>query len=188
MKSRNQIVTMVLVLIAAQFAFGTPLDDYIKAPDANYRYSVVNTIAGTGYTAYVLDMTSQSWRSKDEVDRTLWKHWLTIVKPDRATSNKALLLITGGSNNSSAPSRADLMVAGIALRSNTVVAELRMVPNQPLVFPDGGRPRSEDAIIAYTYDKYMTTGDDTWPRSATLSSRVWTLRKPQTHLYRAFLY
>ncbi|MCH7559091.1 MAG: PhoPQ-activated pathogenicity-related family protein [Planctomycetes bacterium] len=163
MKSRNQIVTMVLVLVAAQFAFGTPLDDYIKAPDANYRYSVVNTIAGAGYTTYVLDMTSQSWRSKAEVNRTLWKHWLTIVKPDRATSNKALLWITGGSNNSSAPTKANSMVAGIALRTNTVVAELRMVPNQPLIFPDGGRPRSEDAIIAYTYDKYMSTGDSTWP-------------------------
>jgi len=154
---------MVLVLVAAQFAVGTPLDDYIKAPDANYRYSVVNTIAGAGYTAYVLDMTSQSWRSKAEVNRTLWKHWLTIVKPDRATSNKALLWITGGSNNSSAPTRADSMVAGVAVLSNTVVAELRMVPNQPLNFPDGGRPRSEDAIIAYTFNKYITTGDNTWP-------------------------
>ncbi len=163
MKSRIQILTMVLVLVAAQFAFGTPLDDYVKAPDANYRYSVVNTIPGAGYTAYVLDMTSQSWRSKNEVDRTLWKHWLTIIKPDRATSNKALLLITGGSNNSSAPTQANSIVAGIALLTNTVIAELKMVPNQPLNFPDGGRPRSEDAIIAYTYDKYMATGDNTWP-------------------------
>ncbi len=163
MKVRYKFVTFVLVLVAAQFAVGTPLDDYIKAPDENYSYSVVNTIAGVGYTAYVLDMTSQSWRSKDEVDRTLWKHWLTIVKPDKVTSNKALLAITGGSNNSSAPTKADSMVAGVAVLTNTVVAALRMVPNQPLVFPDGGRPRSEDAIIAYTFDKYMSTGDNTWP-------------------------
>jgi PhoPQ-activated pathogenicity-related protein len=163
MKVRYKFVTLVLVLVAAQFAVGTPLDDYIKAPDENYSYSVVNTVAGVGYTAYVLDMTSQSWRSKDEVDRTLWKHWLTIVKPDKVTSNKALLAITGGSNNSSAPTKADSMVAGVAVLTNTVVAALRMVPNQPLVFPDGGRPRSEDAIIAYTFDKYMSTGDNTWP-------------------------
>jgi len=163
MKLRYKFVTLVLVLVAAQLAFGTPLDDYVKAPDENYRYSVVNTIAGVGYTAYVLDMTSQSWRSKDEVDRTLWKHWLTIIKPDRVTSNKALLAITGGSNNSSAPTKADSMVAGVAVLTNTVVAALRMVPNQPLNFPDGGRPRSEDAIIAYTFDKYMSTGDNTWP-------------------------
>jgi len=163
MKSRYKFVILVLVFVAAQFAVGTPLDDYIKAPDENYNYSLANTIAGVGYTAYVLDMTSQSWRGKDEVDRTLWRHWLTIIKPDNIQSNKAMLWITGGSNDSSAPTKADSMVAGVAVLTNTVVAELRMVPNQPLNFPDGGRPRSEDAIIAYTFDKYMSTGDSTWP-------------------------
>jgi len=163
MKARYKFVTLVLVLVATQFAVGTPLDDYVKAPDENYTYSLMSTIAGVGYTAYVLDMTSQSWRSKDEVDRTLWKHWLTIIKPDRATSNKALLWITGGSNERPAPMKADSMVAGVAVLTNTVVAELRMVPNQPLVFPDGERPRYEDAIIAYTFNKYITTGDSTWP-------------------------
>ena len=163
MKSRFRFVVLLLVLFAGRFAIGTPLDDYIKAPDDNYRYNVVNTIEGEGFTAFVLDMTSQAWRSKDEVDRTLWKHWLTIVKPDQVASNKALLWITGGSNKSSAPSKAESMVAGIALKSRTVVAELRMVPNQPLVFPDDGRSRSEDAIIAYTFNKYMETGDSTWP-------------------------
>ena len=163
MKSRYHFVALVLVLFATQFAVATPLDDYIKAPDANYRYSFVNTIEGAGYTAYVLDMTSQSWRSKAEVDRTLWRHWLTIIKPDNLISNKALLWITGGSNDRPAPATVDSMVAGIALKTKTVIAELRMVPNQPLIFPDGGRPRYEDGIIAYTFDKYMSTGDNTWP-------------------------
>ncbi len=54
MKSRYQFIALVLVLVATQFAVATPLDDYIKAPDDNYRYSVVNTIKGEGYTAYVL--------------------------------------------------------------------------------------------------------------------------------------
>jgi PhoPQ-activated pathogenicity-related protein/creatinine amidohydrolase/Fe(II)-dependent formamide hydrolase-like protein len=163
MKLKYKFVTMVLIFIVAQFAVGTPLDDYVKAPDENYRYSVVNTIKGVGYTAYVLDMTSQSWRSKDEVDKTLWKHWLTIIKPDRATANKALLWIGGGSNDRPAPAKAESMVAGVAVLTNTVVAELRMVPNQPLNFPDGERPRYEDAIIAYTFNKYIETGDSTWP-------------------------
>jgi len=163
MKSRYKLIVLLLVLVAGRFAVGTPLDDYVKAPDDNYSYSVVNTIKGEGYTAYVLDMTSQSWRSRDEVDRTLWKHWLTIVMPDQVASNKALLWITGGSNGSPAPSKADSMVAGMALKSRTVTAELRMVPNEPLVFPDGGGARSEDGIIAYTFDKYMSTGDSTWP-------------------------
>ncbi len=164
MKSNFYLVTLaVLVLITPQLAFGTALDDYVAAHDANYRYSLVNTIEGEGYTAYVLDMTSQVWRNGLEVDRTLWQHWLTIIKPDKATGDKALLWINGGSNNDSAPTKADSMLVNIALSTSTVVADLRMVPNQPLTFPDGGRPRYEDAIIAYTYDKCMATGDETWP-------------------------
>jgi PhoPQ-activated pathogenicity-related protein len=164
MKSKRYWVTLVvLALVAVQVVCGTPLDEYVKAPDSNYGYKVANTIEGEGYTAYVLDMTSQSWRSKKEVDRPLWQHWLTVIKPDKAAGDTAVLWINGGSNRDSAPTKPDQMLAGIALATNTVVADLRMVPNQPLNFPDGGRPRYEDAIIAYTCDKYLATGDETWP-------------------------
>jgi PhoPQ-activated pathogenicity-related protein len=44
-----------------------------------------------------------------------------------------------------------------------VAAELQDVPNEPLVFSDDPKPRSEDGIIAYTWIKYMTTGDENWP-------------------------
>ena len=164
MKSRYYLTILaVLLLTTAQFALGTPLDDYVAAPDASYSYNVLKTVTGPGYTAYMLDMTSQSWRSKDEVDRTLWQHWLTIVKPDAATGKKALLWINGGSNGGSAPTSPDQLIVSVALDTNSIIADLKMVPNQPLIFPDGGRPRSEDAIIAYTFDKYISTGDETWP-------------------------
>ncbi|MBN1806620.1 MAG: PhoPQ-activated pathogenicity-related family protein [Sedimentisphaerales bacterium] len=163
MKSKCKLIVLLLVLVAGQFAVGTPLDDYVKAPDNNYSYRVVNTVEGKGFTAYVIEMTSQAWRSKDEVDKTVWKHWLTIIKPDKVASDKALLWITGGNNNRPAPDKPDSMVANIAIKSKTVVAEIRMVPNQPLVFPDDGRDRHEDAIISYTFNKFMKTGDSTWP-------------------------
>jgi len=164
MKSyKKYVILAVMVFAAAQVAVGTPLDDYVAKPDPNYRYSLENTIKGDGYTAYVLDMISQSWRNKIEVDRTLWQHWLTIIKPDEVTSNKALLWITGGSNKRPAPISVESMLANIAMHTKTVVSELRMVPNQPLVFPDGGGPRSEDEIIAYTFDKFWWVGDANWP-------------------------
>ena len=163
MKSNRYFMILALLVLAApNLVFGTTLDDYIKKPDASYTYSLVNTIEGKGYTAYVIDMTSQSWRSKKEVDRTLWKHWLTIIKPDKIKSDIGLLWINGGSNKNAAPKNADFMMVQIAQGSGTVVADLKMVPNQPLNFPDGGRPRYEDAIIAYTFDKCLTTGDQTW--------------------------
>ena len=164
MKSHRYFpILAVLVLAAAQLASGTPLDDYVAKPDESYTYSVIKTAKGLGYTAYILELTSQSWRSKDEVDRPLWKHWLTIVKPANAAGDKALLWINGGSNNRSAPDSADKMLVGIALSAGSVVVDLKMVPNQPLMFPDGGRPRSEDGIIAYTFSKCVATGDKSWP-------------------------
>jgi PhoPQ-activated pathogenicity-related protein len=49
--------------------------------------------------------------------------------------------------------------------TGTVVAELRMVPNQPVVFKDdpAHKPRLEDDFIAYTWDHFLRTGDDRWP-------------------------
>jgi len=164
MKSHSYFpILAVLVLAAVQLASGTPLDDYIAKPDESYTYSIIKTAKGLGYTAYILEMTSQSWRRKDEVDRPLWKHWLTIVRPANAAGDKALLWINGGSNKRSAPDSADKMLVGIALSAGSVVADLKMVPNQPLMFPDGGRPRSEDGIIAYTFSKCVATGDKSWP-------------------------
>ncbi|UCE47383.1 MAG: PhoPQ-activated pathogenicity-related family protein [Phycisphaerales bacterium] len=164
MKSRCFSTALAaLVLGAAALAIGTPLDDYVAAPDSSYRYSVLDTVSGPGYTGYIIEMTSQSWRSEDEVDRTLWKHWLTIVKPVNAAGDKALLWINGGSNRGRAPKTVDKMLVGVALGAGAVVADLKMVPNQPLVFPDGGRPRSEDGIIAYSFNKALVTGDKTWP-------------------------
>ncbi|NIP27151.1 MAG: PhoPQ-activated pathogenicity, partial [Phycisphaerae bacterium] len=157
-----RIILALLVFLTPQLVFATALDDYVKKPDTSYKFSLVNTIEGKGYTAYVIDMTSQSWRSKKEVDRPLWKHWLTIIKPDKIKSDIGLLWINGGSNKNDAPKNADFMMLQIAQGSGTVVADLKMVPNQPLNFPDGGRPRYEDAIIAYTFDKCLTTGDQTW--------------------------
>lgn len=148
---------------AVKAGSSTPLDQYVQAPDSNYKYELVNTIPGQGYTAYVLDMTSQAWRSPSEVDRTIWKHWLTIVKPDKVEHPTGFLFITGGSNKSKAPEKADPSFVDQALTTKSVVAELRMVPNQPLVFPDDGKERSEDGIIAYTWEKFLKGGDDKWP-------------------------
>lgn len=141
----------------------TALDRYVAAPDSNYRYELVNKIEGKGYTAYVLDMTSQAWRTEKEVDRPLWKHWVTVIRPAQVKSDIGLLFITGGSSTSKTPAAADPMLWNIAVNTGTVVTELRMIPNQPLTFAGETRPRSEDSLIAYTWDKYLRGGDDQWP-------------------------
>jgi len=132
---------------------GEPFDKYIAAPDASYKYELVNKVPGKGYTTYILNMTSQTWRAQSEVDRNVWRHWMIMVKPDQVNSSKSLLYISGGNNNSAAPKEADPPVVQVAMATNSVVTELRMVPNQPLTFSDDKKPRVEDEMIAYRIDR-----------------------------------
>ena len=106
----------------------TALDRYIAAPDPSYKYEVINKTTGNGYTTFVVDMTSQTWRSKSEVDRNVWRHWMLIVKPNDVKNTKSLLYITGGNNNSSAPKDVDPQLAQIAVATKSVITELRWFP------------------------------------------------------------
>jgi len=141
----------------------TALDRYIAQKDSVYGWKLVKTIDGAGYRGYVLELTSQTWRSEKDVDRPVWKHWLTVVKPEKITGNKALLFIGGGKNGDPAPAKVSDRTAKIALETGTVVADLGMVPNQPLFFTDSkDKGRSEDDLIAYTRVKHFSTKDDFW--------------------------
>jgi PhoPQ-activated pathogenicity-related protein len=110
----------------------TTLDRYVTAPDPNYRYSPIHTVPANDCTVHVLELTSQRWRDAAEVDRPLWKHWLTVVVPANATSRTALLLIAGGSNGNPPPPRVNPLLTAAAMVTGSVAAELRTVPNQPL--------------------------------------------------------
>lgn len=157
----------VLLALAAFAAIAaaqtTALDRYIAQKDPVYAWRVVTSMPGTGTRTDVLELTSQTWRSPKDVDRPVWKHWLSITRPDRVRSNKALLFIGGGNNNSPAPSSASARAQKIAAETGSVVAELGMVPNQPLRFTDSlDQARTEDNIIAYSRVKHFETKDDTW--------------------------
>ena len=143
----------------------TALDRYVAAPDPSYKWEVASNKEIAGAQIAVLDMTSQTWRSAAEVDRPLWKHWLTIIRPKTVKSNIGLLYIGGGANGGAAPERPTAMLLAIANETGVVVGELRNVPNQPLRFLDdpAARNRTEDALVAYTWDKFMRTGDELWP-------------------------
>ncbi len=161
------LVLLPLLLLlganSAQARHLTALDRYVAAPDPHYAYQLLHTVAGQGYTTYVLEMTSQQWLTTAEVNHPLWKHWLIITRPEAVTHPTGLLFIGGGSNERPAPTEADPKLVKIALATHSVVSELHMVPNQPLIFGNDGHPRVEDDLIAYTWDKYLRTGDDRWP-------------------------
>jgi PhoPQ-activated pathogenicity-related protein len=139
------------------------LDDYVARLDKNYSYHLVNTLPSEGQTTFILEMTSQAWLTTNEVDRPLWKHWLIVVKPEKVVSSKSLLFISGGANDGKIPKSADGNLRRIALTTKSVVSELKMVPNQPLAFAGETEGRKEDALIAYTWDKFLRTANSKWP-------------------------
>jgi PhoPQ-activated pathogenicity-related protein len=146
----------------------TALYDYVNTPDASYSWSQVYSSVGSGYTYYVLSMRSQTWRLGDVSD-PYWDHYLKIVVPTGTLADTALLYITGGSNTSGIPTTPDTSMRDIALATHAVTVELRVVPNEPVSFfaETPTRSRSEDEIIAYTFDQFVNhlgqPGNDTWP-------------------------
>lgn len=150
----------------ARLAAGTtPLDAYVAAPDDSFHWEVVERIDKPTHTELIVDLTSQTWRTQEEVSRPEWRHWLTIVAPKGADASTALLFIVGGANGGGPPERADKRTIGAALQTQSVVASIGMIPNQPLAVLDSKQPqrgRYEDDLLAATWIECMKTKDPTW--------------------------
>jgi PhoPQ-activated pathogenicity-related protein len=135
------------------------LAHYVAIPDTSYTWREVRSdrIGETEFTELIL--TSQTWRGIP------WKHQLIIIRPkslDRAAT-QAFLFIHGGrwkpeyeTGQTKLPREARIF-ARLAEALRAPVAVLRHVPFQPLF------DRREDALIAYTFDQYLETGEPDWP-------------------------
>ncbi|MHC4619999.1 MAG: PhoPQ-activated protein PqaA family protein [Planctomycetota bacterium] len=158
-----------LFFVFPEPAGGTALDDYVALPDSNYYYVQVGQASfdlSTFTRGYTLELTSQGWRDSTEVDRVLWKHWVTIVVPEwdwllGFTKDTAMVVIDDGNNTDPAPG-IDPAYRGLAAGTRSVIAVVSAVPNQPLQFSDELAPRIEDEIIAYSWDKFLDGGDVRW--------------------------
>lgn len=138
------------------------LDNYINAPDPTYAYSLpFEEIQGSGYTAYLLTMSSQSW----PVTGTVWTHLMAIVVPDNVSTQTGMLILGGGNNMEPPdPGSSEIVVAAkVAVITKSVVTVVAQIPNQPLLFPDEPQGLRKDELVAYTFDKALDTGDWNWP-------------------------
>ena len=161
------IFTLFTFFVLPISARGTALDDYVAAPDSNYSCVEVDSDFDllTLTSAYTLKLTSQDWRDSSEVAPVDWTHWVTIYKPaidSLINTDKALLLINGGDTSDPQPPY-DEQLRLLSVGTGSVIVVLSAVPNQPLQFSDEVTPRSEDEIIAYSWDKFLRGGDATWP-------------------------
>lgn len=146
-KSRLPAACLALLAFAVSAAAGS-LEDYVRAADPSFAWSLRERSTLDGLDVATLDLTSQTWQG------LRWTHTLYIAK-SRTLRNPAtaFLEITGGAGKHTLPT-AKLL----AERSGTLVAVLTAVPNQPLF-----ENRYEDALVAFTFDRYLKTGDDSWP-------------------------
>ena len=172
------VISVVLIswfsaTAGAELPRRTALDDYVAKADSTYEWKVEKSVVGSAATTTIIKLKSQSWRTRKDVDRTVWEHWLVVVRPKVVKTNTAFLMIGGGRNGRSAPGGASLAVSQIAAMSGSVVIELKAIPNQPLVFHGDGQKRTEDDLIGYAWDQYLKTGDATWlPRLPMVKSVV----------------
>lgn len=96
-----------------------------------------------------LKLRSQVWRGIP------WDHTLQVCLPENVRRPRtALLFITGGEPTV----EQSLLEVSLADRLGAPVAVLFNVPNQPLF--DG---KSEDDLIAHTFEEYLGSGDESWP-------------------------
>lgn len=139
------------------------LAEYVKKPDASYKWVKRQEREIGGIKFVELILTSQTWQG------ITWKHQLYVAKPaEMKNPEQGLLLISGGGwrdelEQPADPQKNDLpaeatILSQVVKQLKAPIALLSQVPFQPIF--DG---LTEDAIIAYTFDKYLTTGDAEWP-------------------------
>lgn len=149
------LATLSAFLFLAQLGHGD-IPKYIGEPDSSFSWTLKKRLNVAGSTVSILRLTSQTWKGIP------WRHWLSILRPRRVkNAEHALLVIAGGERRETPPERLPgeaLVLAHVAEKTGTVVALLTQVPYQPIF---GGL--KEDALIAYTFQRYLETGDETWP-------------------------
>ncbi len=183
---RRVVWTVAIVGVMVSTAWAKPLDNmkkYLARKDKSYQWRIIDRDTFTPDVAFTeMILTSQTWRGMD------WHHRVQIYHPkDMKDVHHAFLLIGGGSWNDKrekareealrkrqearkageAPAEEPkkkkrgfegMLASQIVAATHMPVAALSNVPRQPIF--DG---KSEDAIISYTFQKYVETGEPDWP-------------------------
>lgn len=125
------------------------LMEYVRRPDPAFSWQHLQTDRVERGKVYKLRFVSQVWQG------IRWQHQLQVYEPmDLQYPDVLLLLVTGGSASEESINRGFTIAEHAGMR----LAVLYQIPNQPLF---GGR--KEDALIAYTFVRYLHTSDASWP-------------------------
>ncbi|MGZ3432676.1 MAG: PhoPQ-activated pathogenicity-related family protein [Isosphaeraceae bacterium] len=132
---------------------GADLDDYVKRHDAVFSWKQTSNHTTPAGTIHTLDFSSQVWQG------ITWNHELTIYEPTDLTYQETVLLfITGGGTGGKSDDDDHKQAFALTRVTGARVAVLHQVPNQPLL-----GDKTEDALIAETFVRYLETKDKNWP-------------------------
>ncbi len=166
---KNSMIAIMTLLVNQVYAGEqTALDDYVAKEDNTFSFSNYATERNVLYTTYFLNMTSQQWRG------LTWTHHLAITVPrgERLSGkHTAILFIDGGNNGDTPPTATDQEIGALSVLSQSVVATLRQVPNQPLF-----AGLVEDGLLAFTMDRFLASCNE----DATLCDWEWPAHLPMT--------
>ncbi len=138
---------MLLALVSS--GVRADLKEYLSKPEPAYKWEKIGVKEIGGAKVYELHLVSQTWQGMN------WEHKLELFIPEKVKNpNFCALLNTGGNGGQ----RDTLLGVTFANESGQPFAILYGIPKQPLY---GGL--TEDALIVYTWKKYVETGDESWP-------------------------
>jgi len=139
------------ILLSASVAGTAHADvlDYVKKPDAAFSWKINSKTVQADGTIYDLHLVSQVWQG------ITWEHQLQVYLPKDVKPTATMFLWNQGGK-----ARPESIAFGmdLARKMKAPVAFLFGIPNQPLF---GGK--TEDALIAETFVRYLETKDDSWP-------------------------
>jgi PhoPQ-activated pathogenicity-related protein len=142
-------VAAALAMCLSAVTAHADLAAYFARAEPAYRWEKRGEQALPNGTVYDLHLVSQTWQGMN------WEHRLQIFRPARMRHPEfCTLLNTGGSGSAQ-----DAVLGTLfAQLTGSPFAILYDIPNQPLY---GGK--TEDALIVYTWQRFLATGDETWP-------------------------
>lgn len=162
----------------------TPLDDYVSAPDAHYRWNDTGARIHTllGGVGTVLNVTSQKWLDVSKAAGPygdIWTHQVVVVVPKHIrVRNVTMAYLTGSCNHNPSVPKADdedIVVAdSVASMTGAIAIVVFQIPNCPIIYPSDPtkKPRTEDAMIAWGWHEVLQEGPEFDPR--------WLARLPMT--------
>ena len=152
-RQKRPAIRLLPALIAASLACTfaaayADLFDYVAKPDQAFQWELRGVVDQPQGRVYDLHMVSQGWQG------IKWEHQIQVYEPQNLEFPGVMVLfITGGS----AKPLDQAMGLTMANLAGLRLATLYHIPNQPLF-----ANLREDALIAYTFAKYLETGDEDW--------------------------